>query len=62
MNGLWIDMTTIMIILFHLNYTYFWMLFQPHKIVQSVETVANIERYSVLRNKLNGKTKSVQEY
>lgn len=62
MNGLWIDMAAILVSLFHINYCYFWMLFQPHKIVPSQETEKDLHRYAQLRNLLSGKNKSTQEY
>lgn len=52
MNGLWIDMITVLLTLLHINYCYFWMLFVPLKIMPSDKTKADLNQYTKLKNKL----------
>lgn len=45
LNGMWIDYSVILTILFYFNFCNFWMLFQPTQIVRSQNTRSEINEY-----------------
>lgn len=45
LNGMWIDYSVILMVLFYFNFCNFWMLFQPTQIVRSATTKSDINQY-----------------